>query len=752
MNFGNFNTDNENKESINFRLENLKREQLKLDSEIDFNRQLSNNIKMETTELGLVQDILMQLKDIKMETKKQFILDTINLALHDIFMDNLSIDIKTTNTNLNNKIKSKYDIIFYQNGVETARNEKLLENNGGGVLSVISILFKIIVGYIYSDNHFYMFDESLSQVSSDYRPRLSKFIQKFCTMHNFSIVLVSQTEDIEEHADLIYRLDADKIGYTVSDKVFEEFIKNLNEPKDIEEAKEILKDPKKKGTIYLPSLKIIETKGNYPSNNYYYTKIKNFQSIVDIEFRFKGFTIVRGRNNIGKSASLRAIQSLLFNNFDVKEFPRKYIPRTSEVSIEFGYIDEANVENNLKKIKLQLEGTTKVAYLFDDNKYIGKQLAFDKVKEKVEQIGFKYISLKQAYSNFKGNIKDQTERLAYTNQHDGMYLIGNKSSEIEKVFNFLFDTYNISIAILNVKLDIKEKEDDYNNSITNIVEKEKIYKLNEKEILILESLYKLKLIQDYKENNLYKNNCLRKLDHISILINKKNILLNSFNTINNNNLLLIDKNNLDKNNILEKIRISESLIYFYQKLLIGSNNILLFQNFNNKNITSINQHNKINILIPLIDKLTNYLIKKQLIINNSNSIYNYNNLINNKVNINIIELKRLIEILNKLRDCNNKLYIINNHMLYINNKDYNITLVNNNIIKSNIIKTLIFKLSNFSFIKTLKNEQEYLLNLNTNKTNEQFNNSNELENIDIKFGLKKCSCCDGLGYQIKENK
>lgn len=42
-------------------------------------------------------------------------------------------------------------------------------------------------------------------------------------------------------------------------------------------------------------------------------KIKNFQSISDLEFEIKGFTTITGRTNIGKSAIIRAISGSILN-------------------------------------------------------------------------------------------------------------------------------------------------------------------------------------------------------------------------------------------------------------------------------------------------------------------------------------------------------------------------------------------------------------------------------------------------------
>jgi DNA repair ATPase RecN len=61
-------------------------------------------------------------------------------------------------------------------------------------------------------------------------------------------------------------------------------------------------------------------------------QIKNFQSIENVEFEVDGFTVIVGKNNIGKSAIIRAVDSVLTNRSG-KEFIRKGKKQT-EVKIQ----------------------------------------------------------------------------------------------------------------------------------------------------------------------------------------------------------------------------------------------------------------------------------------------------------------------------------------------------------------------------------------------------------------------------------
>jgi len=411
-------------------------------------------IKNDIDDLDKVKNILETLKVLKLQEKKDFILNIINTALGDIFQDNIKISIEPKEmTSSNKNTNQKFDIVFYQNNNELARNEELLISNGGGIMQVVSMLFKLLIGYIYSKNTFYMFDESFSQLSSDNRLRLSKFLQMFCKEYKFTLVVVSQVIDLDEYADIIHTVDAnynDKgvrtlqlINTTIKENLIEENIKQEN------------------GGIWE-------------------TKIKNFQSISNIDLVFSGYTIIRGPNNSGKSAILRAINSILYNSFNVKKYPRivgidsKGNPTKRKESSEI-YLSKKILENNEivnKEIGLRYK-SNKVSFIIENEEYYGKNLAADRLQEKIEELGFKYINLKEFYKNFKGNLKDQTERIATTTQYDGLFIVGSKGNETEKIFNFLFNTENISKAIFKVKEDIELIGKKYDNNI-KLIESNKL--------------------------------------------------------------------------------------------------------------------------------------------------------------------------------------------------------------------------------------------------------------------------------------
>ena len=634
-----------------------------LTKNVSSNKALLDEAEKRSKILDNSKNILTILKNYKMESKKDFILKTINTALADVFNQNLRIDIEATSATSTGKINMKYDIVLYQNEIEMARNEKLLGNNGGGVLSFISILFKVLVGYIYSDNKFFLFDESIAQVSPMYRPRIAQFLRKFCEEYNFTLVLISQTDDIDEYAHVGYYLDG-----TFDDNG-------------------------------VPVLHIDKIMGTYPEDQYVYTKIKNFQSIVDLEFRYKGFTVIRGNNNIGKSASFRAVNAILFNTFDSKDHPRKKRPRGSETKIVFGFYDTKS--DNTKKISLTYK-SNKVVYEFDGNTFSGKNLAFDKVKEKVESIGFKYVNLKETYRNFKGNLKDQTERLAMTTQHDGFYLVGNKNNETEKVFNFLFDSTEVANAIANITIDINIKH----NLINELTEK------------IKDETFKLQTERLNYNIYVYKYYIFSIKSHIS--------------NITQLNSMLHTKASFQK--IIDNID-------GYVSIMTGLSNLEAYKN----NLDMLNSNNAVQ-RSKIIDTIISYETYIELFNKYFLERSRYDKILNTKA-----EYTKNIQVYDT---CILYLTNINTYNYYINafNKYFTDLKLLENLKKSNKIHIQAKIDELIQMYKTLNDLQLNIKNLETfksslvDKQELHYSKLNDLSNLDKQYNIHVCPHCGGTGY------
>jgi DNA repair ATPase RecN len=633
----------------------------KINTDIIFNERLQETLNTELQNLEKAHELLTRLKQFKMDSKKDFILKTINTALKDIFQKEIRIDIETSSNLDNGKMNIKYDIVLYQNDIEIARNEKLIESNGGGVLSVISILFKMLVGFIYSDNKFYMFDESLSQVSAEFRPRLSKFIKEFCSKQNFTIILVSHTEDLDSYADTIYSLKGSYDKFSV------------------------------------PVLHIDEVLGDYPTTNYIYAKIKNFQSIIDLEFRFKGFTIIRGENNIGKSATLRAINSVIFNNFD-KSMQRITKERSIETSIEFGHSDDES-----KKIRVSFK-SQKVNYEFDGMTFSGKNLAFEKVQEKIESIGFKYINLKEMYKNFKGNLKDQTERLSLTTQHDGLFLIGAKNTDSSKVFDFLFDSYQVAGAISKIKIDINTKLNQYNESINIVIALKANLKIEELRSQYFNYKYYINLITstfEYSNKVNYKKIIETNLINTTKYIDNIIYIFKSIEYVNTINSKILKIKNNPSAIIIEKLN---NIISIGTKVILFEKNKINLYKLHYLNTT-------IHTKFLIVEKLNNIISYGRFIFNINDYIMKYNTLLQFQ-NFNQV-------LMTKIGNIDIIIYKIKEALQFIQAKKY-IESTNQYISTTN---------------QTILNYNTNIINLN-----------NQILNLNNEFNLQKCPQCLGIGY------
>lgn len=704
---------------------------------IETNTQRMDLISKDLLVHGDVKKLLIKLKNSKMFEKKDFILNTINTALADVFHDQIvKIDLVASNTNQEaSKLNIKYDIVLYQNGIEMARNDKLLTKNGGGVLSFISILFKILVGFIYSRNRFYVFDESLSEVSEVYLPRMGQFLQKFCAKHNFTIILITHTPVIAEYSDIVYRLDG-------------EFEKGI------------------------PTLRIDSIEGDYPEENYIYSKIENFQSIKKLEFRYKGFTTIIGKNNIGKSASFRAVNSILFNNFDIKEFPRMESEdkpdKLLNTKVEFGFFSKQDdPQNEVTKIGFYKKGQSIIWY-FDGMEFVGKNLAVEKVREKVESIGFRYLKLKDQYKNFKGNLKDQTERLAITTQQDDYYIIGGKSTDTAKVFDFLFDSREVTLALIELNNDIQKFENELNSlnlangELTFIISRSRI------ELNRWMTLYKITLIKELKhqlEIDGFNKNHYHQIQEELILCNKiinvadliwkiefqntiSNNLNNSFNYLTRmitaiEKLVVTGYNigviqtlmvNFTNHNLLKK---------YYEKLVINRqiimlNEILLVNSVHDNNVKILNYlRSKQYILDKLINNLSSRSILEQMFINIDKlnvgvDRVNYLNMKSEKITKLMTTGQSLLKIKSLIAD-------ISGIFEYRNKLD---SILNYNIKFSKLADAAISKLHLENFILSITNEIE--------KNNKQIayatNMRTTLEQLPASYNLTPCTSCSTLGY------
>ena len=568
---------------MNFQIEFLKNKIAETEQQI---RAIQEREQFLTNEIKVTDEakrLLEMLKTAKVKAKKEFILNVINTALNDIFQQDIKIEIRSSDEDQDiqskqKKLQIKYDIVLLENGIEIGRNEKLLTSNGGGVLSVISLLLKILTGYIYSKNKFYIFDESLAQVSEIYQERLSLFLQQFCIHYGFTIVLINHNPKLATHAHMAYTLAASKLKSGLKKLKIEKLEDLRNEAKLIE--------------------------------NPYKFDIKNFQSIEDLSFEFQGFVSITGANNIGKSAIVRAVNSLIFNNFQ-----ENYLRKGTSGSV-------IRMEHNDRWVEMHYKNK-KIFYKFwDGDEASGKKLAQDLIQRKIEQIGFRFLNIGKMYKNWKADLKEQVDRLYVTTQHDKMYLIGSKSNDSDKLFNFLFNAEAIAQALINANYDlrilIQEQKDLFEQKQHLENELDKL-----KKRLKIEEFYFMRSIVEQLEE---KNNQVSSVQH---KIEKLKIFLEKFNLFEQSAKLYLRANSIDTEIESLKPRIQKG-----QKI--------------------------VSIVVSISDKLKEFKAKNDLLISVQDT-QNQLEVVKKEKDIASIKLDVITQLLEKLKEYKNTHDLINRY-------------------------------------------------------------------------------------------
>jgi len=396
------------------------------------------------------------------------------------------------------------------------------------------------------------------------------------------------------------------------------------------------------------------------------------------------FTVISGPNNSGKSASLRALKAIIFNDF--KDKYQRINSKVTEIILR-------KISNNdIQEIKL-IYKSKKVIFEIEGKQYLGKNLAADILKEYLEKkFGLRFINIKNLYKNIKGDLRKQVEHIAYNSQHDSLFLIGSKSNDVEKIFNFLFNTETITMAISQLKEEIYEINDVLKEQKKRLDElKYEISQINF-ELEFIDTLYKVKLIEEFFNNlNLFNNS-------------KQEI------TLLNQELKNVSK-------YIETIQTYSSWINYFE---IYFQNLKTFEN--NKNI--INELNT---------ELSNLIGQRQNIealYNKCIEIYQYIQNAENQIN----------DILNSEQEIKN----IQNQINYLKNIDF--SLINNLEQKYYEYIQILNYIRNINDLT--KTYQENTLLFDQLKQQLEIINNNLTEELE-QLGVVKCSCCNGFGYHKK---
>jgi hypothetical protein len=129
------------------------------------------------------------------------------------------------------------------------------------------------------------------------------------------------------------------------------------------------------------------------------------------------------------------------------------------------------------------------------------------------------------YKNFKGPLKEQTERIAYTNQYDGLFLIGSKTTDSEKIFSFLFNTENIALAIAQSKEKMQEMAKEHKENQEELMEVNEQLRLAKLQVEYYITVYYVKIIEELDSLKNYKDTLFNQNKNLNDLLEKTNLFV-----------------------------------------------------------------------------------------------------------------------------------------------------------------------------------------------------------------------------------
>lgn len=224
-------------------------------------------------------------------------------------------------------------------------------------------------------------------------------------------------------------------------------------------------------------------------------KVENFQSIKKAELEFKGFTVITGKSNLGKSAVRRAFSSLLYNNWN-----NGYV-RVGE--------KETKIQFNRGSLHIEQLKGSKNTYIVNGVEYT--KVGVD-VPDEFTKLGWKPLET-----------DNNKYPLQTTTQNEGLFMVTYSDVENTKIINSALKValYEEAAKLANKDLnrsktsnkERKEKKESKERELRQVKEKqEKVEKLREIE-------KKTRKIEQYKENRRQEDIEQKKKDNLEKLVN-----------------------------------------------------------------------------------------------------------------------------------------------------------------------------------------------------------------------------------------
>ena len=176
----------------------LNNDLLRTREQIQEHIQLKESYKNEVERLTLAAKALQSVIDNTSAKNLKRVVDVVNIALSTVFI-NQGIEFK-----IDSSIKRNvptYELKLVQNGIEGSLN-----SFGGGVLSVVSVVLKIMLNVMSKSSPLICLDETLSGLSVEYIPAVSRMLKEICSKFGIYLVLVTHQSKFLDYCDTATRL------------------------------------------------------------------------------------------------------------------------------------------------------------------------------------------------------------------------------------------------------------------------------------------------------------------------------------------------------------------------------------------------------------------------------------------------------------------------------------------------------------------------------------------------------------------
>lgn len=186
------------------RLQRLKDEKLGVSKTIELlteqNSKLNADIQRLMSEVSVLDScatFFNKTIELKVDEVSTKIEDIINKGLAYIYSADYKF--KLNKSIKRNKTTFSFELINIETGVSG-----FSETYGGGIMALISFLFRIVVLAILNKPRLIMLDETLSAVSIEYQEKLSTFIKQIADDMGFTIIIISHQPTLAEKCNLQY--------------------------------------------------------------------------------------------------------------------------------------------------------------------------------------------------------------------------------------------------------------------------------------------------------------------------------------------------------------------------------------------------------------------------------------------------------------------------------------------------------------------------------------------------------------------